>query len=132
MMSLPLYRIVYFFYDLERLFRTNFGNLDQHYIGACREFLLKIVAPLLANDRELSERYGGAYWVVHATKAGGARAVSSPLDGAMRCPRCHESLAAGGQAYSCAACGTRYPVVSGVPLLADAYPRYYDLLTGQI
>jgi SAM-dependent methyltransferase len=114
MMSAPLFRLIYFFYDLERFLGA--GISDAHE-GALRRFLHVALAPLLADDRRLSERYGGAYWFVAARKSGDASGQGIVV----RCPACHAVIT---PPYACG-CGSKYPIVNGIPLLSKTYARLW-------
>jgi SAM-dependent methyltransferase/uncharacterized protein YbaR (Trm112 family) len=46
-------------------------------------------------------------------------AIARLLD-RLRCPRCRGSLVVDGPVLACGGCGTRYPVVEGIPILLEA------------
>ena len=120
-MSAPLFRLVYFFYDLSRLFGG--GEAGASHMQAYRALLLDVLAPLLSADRKLGEEQGSAYLTIHATKSGQMR------DGAvqLRCPVCHGPLRFDANSYL-SQCGVRFPIVHGIPLLTREYPAYYSAL----
>jgi SAM-dependent methyltransferase len=122
-MSIPLFRLVYFFYDLHRLFGSG-GAVGASHLQAYRALLLEVFAPLLAADRTLSHEHGSAFLTIHATKSGQMR------DGAvqLRCPVCHGPLRLEANAYL-SDCGVSFPVVHGIPLLTREYPAHYAALT---
>jgi len=45
--------------------------------------------------------------------------TSSGLADVLVCPRCTDKLAAGEEAFTCQRCGTRYPLIAGIPCLVD-------------
>jgi hypothetical protein len=121
-MSLPLFRLIYFFYDLHRLFGSG-GEVAAPHLQAYRALLLDVLAPLLAADRRLGDEHGSAFLTIHATKSGEMR------DGGvhLRCPVCHGPLRPEKNAYV-SDCGVSFPVVHGIPLLTREYPGYYAAL----
>jgi SAM-dependent methyltransferase len=122
-MSVPLFRLIYFFYDLHRLFGSG-GEIGVSHLQAYRALLLDVLAPLLAADRTLSNEHGSAFLTIHATKPGLMR------DGAvrLRCPVCQGRLRLEANTYL-SDCGMRCPVVHGIPLLTREYPAHYAALT---
>jgi hypothetical protein len=121
-MSVPLFRLIYFFYDLHRLFGGG-GEIGVSHLQAYRALLLDVLAPLLAADRTLSTEHGSAFVTIHATKPGPMR------DGAvqLRCPVCQGGLQLEANTYL-SDCGMRFPVVHGIPLLTREYPAHYAAL----
>jgi SAM-dependent methyltransferase len=81
--------------------------------------LRSVIAPLLAQDRELSGRGGNGYMYVHARKPGHASPAIRH-----RCPNCGSSV----NDLTCASCGSQYRLVEGVPLLATQYSEALDEL----
>jgi SAM-dependent methyltransferase len=117
MLSTPLFRLVYFLYDLEKLLGNGAYKVSADHDESLLKFLHKVVAPMLADDRRLAEQHGGALWFVSARKDG---APSFKVQ--TRCPECKTTIDA---PYRCD-CGISYPSVDGVPLLSQTYARLWQ------
>jgi SAM-dependent methyltransferase len=114
-LSAPLMHLIMIFHGLD-------VTLPWHEPTARRRertlrLLRTVVAPLLAQDRELSRQGGNGYAYVHARKPGHASPAIRH-----RCPNCGNIMSA----MNCATCGREYPPVEGVPLLATQYSDAFD------
>jgi SAM-dependent methyltransferase len=125
-MSLPLYKIIYLFYELENFFGINSPKPSERREKSLMAFLNSVVAPLLARDRELSARDGGAFWLVHATKRGRSdlQATSKNLMQRTICPACRSRLASVADKFRCTSCAIEFPAVNDIPIISTAYLNF--------
>jgi SAM-dependent methyltransferase len=129
-MSLPLYKITYFFYDLERFFAMNSVNPGSRRVKSLMSFLHSVVAPLLARDHELSQTEGGVFWLVHATKRGRSdlQVTSKNVMQRTICPACRSRLASVADKFRCTSCAIEFPAVNDIPIISTAYLNSFDKL----
>jgi SAM-dependent methyltransferase len=132
-MSLPLYKIVYFFYDLERFFSVYSSNQSERRTKSLMTFLHCVVAPLLARDRELSQREGAAFWVVRATKRANPDLGLASTDVMQRviCPACRSKLIPTAEKFRCTSCASEFPSINSIPILSTAYLKPFNELIEQ-
>lgn len=118
LLSPRLARIAYLLYDWQAMFnlaaQAELGGErgSRVFEDVYRPMLHAVVAPLLAQDRELCALAGqGGYMVVTARRAG-ATVTPGPIR--LACPACLRPL---DTSDSCNGCLRTYPTVEGIPLL---------------
>jgi len=129
--SLPLLKIIYFFYDLQRFFEVYSVLPSERRAKSLKQFLDCVIAPLLARDRELCEKEGAGFWFVHGTKRGHPDLEGASADVIERavCPACRSRLVFVAGIFHCTSCATKFPVVNGIPILSTAYfPSFNELI----
>jgi hypothetical protein len=129
--SLPLCKIMFFFYDLEHFFEVYSAPPSERRAKSLEKFLDCVIAPLLARDHELCQKEGAAFRVVRAIKRGNPDLREASTDVVQRaiCPVCRSRLVTTAEKLQCTSCATELPAVNGIPILSTAYvPSFKELI----
>jgi SAM-dependent methyltransferase len=110
-MSMELFNIAYSLHALDWTLPYTEPTAERK--AQTLRFLRTVIAPLLAQDRQLAAR-GSAFLFVKAMKHGTLHTAEAP---AHRCPKCFGPLSR----LSCKPCTVTYPEIEGIPLLATQY-----------